>query len=173
MLSQLYQAYTRRMRDPDAVLVRHHQLFPTSPVTSLIELMLKLMRAPAPNLQSLEKVLPLGWASFVNQSFGGATLRRVDWDRVLFKHLLEVELRAGRPIGILLTETINGAVTGIQRAWAVIRFTEVRPYVFADLVGKNPETGGGEGRFSEKRMIRLDEIPDQAVDAIIYFEVPS
>jgi hypothetical protein len=38
------------------------------------------------------------------------------------------------------------------------------------LVGKNPESGGGEGRFSEKRMIRLDEIEDQAVSAVIYFE---
>ena len=146
-------------------------MFPSSTVTSLIELMLKLMLAPAPNLQSLEAVLPQGWQSFVNQSVGRAILRRVDWDPVLFKHLLESELTAGRPIGVLLRETADGVVTGLERAWAVVRFTEVRPYVFADLVGKNVETGAGEGRFSEKRMIRLDQIVAEAVSAVLYFEL--
>ncbi len=159
------------VRDPDSVLVGHHQMFPSSSVTSLIELMLKLMRAPAPNLQSLEQVLPLGWQSFVNQNVGRAILRRVDWDPVLFKHLLASELPAGRPIGVVLRETVDGMVTELERAWAVIRFTEVRPYVFADLVGKNLETGGGEGRFSEKRMIRLDQIIAEAVSAVLYLEV--
>ena len=157
-------------RDPDRVLEGHRQRFPHSGVTSLIELMLKFMGPTTPDLQSLEAILPLGWRSFVNQTVGGMVLRRMEWERPMFRHLAAAELGSARPVGLLLNEPAIGGEPPRERGWAVVRFNEVRPYFFADLVSKNHELGGGEGRFSAKRIARLDQIEDREVAAVLYFE---
>jgi hypothetical protein len=158
------------IRDSDSVLARHRQRFPHSVGTSLLELMIKLMGGQAPDLQSLEAVLPQGWKNLINQTAGGVTVRRAEWDPVMFRHLAGVELSQGRPVGLLLKETGPEPSLASEQAWAVIRLNEIRPYVFLDLVGKNPELGGGEGQFSVKRVLRLDEIVDSQVTAVFYCE---
>ena len=157
-------------RDPDRVLEGHRQRFPHSGVTCLIELMLKFVEPTAPDLQSLEAVLPLGWRSLINQKVGGMVLRRMEWERPMFRHVVAAELGCARPVGLLLNEPAQGAEPARQRGWAVVRLNEVRPFLFADLVGKNHELGGGEGRFTAKRNLRLDEIDDREVAAVLYFE---
>lgn len=157
-------------RDPDRVLEGHRQRFPHSGATALIELMLKFVGPTAPDLQSLEAVLPLGWRSLINQTVGGMVLRRMEWDRPMFRHVVAAELGCARPVGLLLNEPALGDEPPRQRGWAVVRLNEVRPVIFADLVGKNPELGGGEGRFTAKRIVRLDQIEDREVAAVLYFE---
>jgi len=139
-------------------------------VTCLIELMLKFVEPTAPDLQSLEAVLPLGWRSLINQKVGGMVLRRMEWERPMFRHVVAAELGCARPVGLLLNEPAQGAEPARQRGWAVVRLNEVRPFLFADLVSKNHELGGGEGRFTAKRNVRLDEIEDREVAAVLYFE---
>jgi hypothetical protein len=158
-------------RDPDAVLERHRQRFPHSAASSLIELMLKLMGTEAPDLQSLEPVLPQAWRSFINQRVGGVVVRRLEWEREMFRHLLSVELGSGRPVGLLLNTPASDGEPAREQAWAIIRINEVRPYLFADLVGKHPERGGGEGQFTAKRLVRMDQIADAEVAAVVYCEV--
>jgi hypothetical protein len=148
----------------------HWQRFAHSGVTSLIELMLKFVGPSAPDLQSLEAVLPLGWRSLVNQTVGGMVLRRMEWERPMFRHLVAAELSRARPVGLVLNEPAAAAEPPRERGWAVVRINEVRPYLVVDLVGKNHELGGGEGRFTAKRMVRLDQITDREVAAVLYFE---
>ena len=158
------------LRDTDSILAGHQQLFADSAVPSLIELLLKFLGIETPSLQSAGGDLPAQWGGLVDQTFGRIVLRRLPWGRVAFCRLLNQELSAGRPVGFMLQAATGGTAPTGQRAWVVTALQAVGQYYFVDLVGKFPELGAGEGHFTEKRSMRVDEILDGQVSLVLYCE---
>ncbi len=154
------------LRDADSILAGHRQLLPSSAVRSLIELLLKLLGVNPPDLQGMPAGEEGQWASLVDQTFGHVTLRRLAGEREAVSRLIIQELSAGRPVGLML----QGKSDDGERAWVATGLQQVAQYQFVDLASKFPELGSGEGRFTEKRSLRLEEIFQGQISSAFYGE---
>jgi hypothetical protein len=158
-------------------IVRQLEDFPTAPFPwfkpagplSAIELMLHLLGIDQLSFQT-ESELPLHWDSLIGQTFESVVLRRVDGSAVEQQHLIEMELKAGRPVGLLLKELDPSSNEMVEQGWAVLRMNQIGPCIFLDAVRKHPDSPQTGGRFTERRVLRFDNLPARDISAMLYWQ---
>lgn len=158
------------IRDIEGIFSAHRQRYASSEVTSLIELLLKLMAENPPDLQVREMHGSIGRPDLMDQVYGRIALRSFTWEQEPFIPFVITEIAAGRPVGLWLSNKLTLSGRKGERGWIVVRINTVGNYVFADLYSKRPEQGDGDGHFTEKRVLRLDGLSQEHVSMSIYCE---
>ncbi len=130
--------------------------------------MLHLLGVEQPRFEADSLNSALHWSDLIGQTFDGFRLHRMAGTAAEQQTQMGEELRAERPVGLLLREL--DLVTGqrVERGWVILRMHEVGPYVFLDAVRRHPDSTADDGRFTERRVLRLDQMMPDQIEALIH-----
>ena len=136
--------------------------------SSVIEIMLQLLGVDRPHLTAESLNAGLHWRELIDRTFDGFVLRRMEGTIGDQNDRLAEELKAERPVGLILQEVDPSTGQSVERGWVLLRLHQVGPYVFLDAVRRHPESVAPEGRFTERRVLRLDQMAPGQIEAIVY-----
>lgn len=112
----------------------------------------------------------LHWRDLIDQTFDGYALRRMEGGIGDQHDRLAEELKAERPVGLIIQELDPATGQSVERGWVLLRLHQVGPYVFLDAVRRHPESLASEGHFTERRVLRLDQMEAGQIEAIVYWQ---